>query len=103
MNKITYDDLMKWEGDNEEDVISDGPWWFSHEKEKIFIDRINQRKDILNFLGLESIQWREDIEVMLNGGMTLEEQKETAKWRDIVYTMFAEFLNDINYPKSFLE
>ena len=103
MNKITYDDLVKWEMENEESLIADGPWFFSNKQEKIFVNRINERKDILGFLGVESIEWREDIDVMLNGGMSEEELKEGEKYRDIVYTMFADFLNDIGYNKENLK
>lgn len=102
MNKITYDDLVKWECENEESLIADGPWWFTDEQEKIFVNRINERKDILDFLGVESVEWRYDIMVMLNGGMSEEQIKEGEKYRDIVYTMFADFLNDIGYNKKYL-
>lgn len=102
MSKITYDDLVNWESENEESLIADGPWWFTHEQEKIFVNTINQRKDILDFLGLESIEWREDIDVMLNGGMSEQEIKEGEKYRDIVYKLFADFLNDIGFDKKYL-
>lgn len=102
MSKITYDDLVNWETENEESLITDGPWWFTNEQEQIFVNRINERKDILNYLGVESIECRYDIRVMLNGGMTKEEIKEGEKYRDIVYTMFADFLNDIGFDKKYL-
>lgn len=101
MKKITVDDLMKWEEENEEALIPDGPWYFTLKQDKMFVDRINQRQDILNFLGVSSIKFLDEIEVMVDGDTI--DKDETEKYKEIVYTMFADFLNDINYPKSNLE
>lgn len=89
-SKITYDDLMDWMTDNEEDVVLDGPFSFTEQEEQIFIDMVNQNSKLLKFFEKEGI--------IEKGGKVedfydLGSEGGNSKKDQILLNVFADFLN----------
>ena len=93
-NMITYDDLLDWEDEFKESIILNGPLFLTIKEEDIFINTINNRKDILEYLGV-TIKNIEDIYIIDHST-----DPEFEKWRKIIYTLFAEFLSEIGYNSN---
>jgi len=54
MRKITKQDLDNWTDCHEEDIVRDGPFFeLTSDQEKLFLDEINKRKDILDYFDIE--------------------------------------------------
>ena len=104
---ITKEDLFDCEEREEEDVICDGPIYLSSKQQQNFLIIVNNKPELLTYLrfknGYEEINYIDEVNVMLDGYMSEEDEAEAMIYKNMVFELFADYLNSQGYDKEDLK
>lgn len=97
--KVTVDDLIDWERENEENVYMDGPYYLSDEQEKelgeITFDRMNKLRSTNHKL---TPNWKFDDSMSMYDLWSISEDSD--EWGDIVLQSLCDIINKYDIEPS---